>query len=542
VEAAGDSANSARGKPIWRTWENWRASQAFRHQPSVAGRSAARLPLAAVLLACLYLPSLNTRFDFIDDGNLVYPSAAMPLGQRLGLVWHKIAANYQHLGPFRPVLWVHWEAQAELFRAHPVAWRAGRLVWTALAATVLLWLLRELGIRPGAAVLAAALAMWNPYRNEIWTSLTLSEGVAMPYALLVLVCAVRAARSRRPWKWDFAGSLCLLAALGCKNTFAALVPAQLLLRLLASGLPLREAWRCHARRAVLLTLPLLLPVVHFIIFNLGWHPGQYRLGPSWAQLSGMLRTIGGAMSLGFVGPGLVLAALVVTLHPRSSADRGPWACLRTVWQRHRVTCVAALALLVCGTATYLLSSGVAGRYSMPAVWGADLAVAVLFAELGAVRATTWRRLAYGIFGCGLVAVAVANVGRQDRFAARAALLWRALEHVAAEAPPNACVAWVDGPALNVEEGIHFAWHLQARGRDDVTLRLFDEDGRPLSRPEIPGSERQPSLLVSGTPIQPPGGPWRRVRDFSAFYWAGQRRYDCYLWQTAAPDRPGCAAP
>ena len=33
--------------------------------------------------------------------------------------------------------------------------------------------------------------MWNPYRNEIWTSLTLSEGVAMPYALAGL-CWARA--------------------------------------------------------------------------------------------------------------------------------------------------------------------------------------------------------------------------------------------------------------------------------------------------------------------------------------------------------------
>src|SRR2546421_12935948 len=71
--------------------------------------------LGAVLLPCLYLPTLATRFDFIDDGNLVYPSDPMPLGERLGLVWDKVVANYEHLGPFRPVLWAHWETQAELF-------------------------------------------------------------------------------------------------------------------------------------------------------------------------------------------------------------------------------------------------------------------------------------------------------------------------------------------------------------------------------------------------------------------------------------------
>src|SRR5207237_6859133 len=95
--------------------------------PDPAGPAARRFPawvlLGAVLLAGLYLPTLGTRFDFIDDGNLVYPSSAMPPVQRLALVWEKIVGNYRHLGPFRPVLWAHWETEAELFRANPVAWR-----------------------------------------------------------------------------------------------------------------------------------------------------------------------------------------------------------------------------------------------------------------------------------------------------------------------------------------------------------------------------------------------------------------------------------
>ena len=57
--------------------------------------------LGAFLIPLIYLPTLGTRFDFIDDGNLVYPAPPMPLGERLGLVWQKIAANYEHLGPFR---------------------------------------------------------------------------------------------------------------------------------------------------------------------------------------------------------------------------------------------------------------------------------------------------------------------------------------------------------------------------------------------------------------------------------------------------------
>src|SRR5262249_10516064 len=146
-------------------------------------------------LAAAYLPTLATPFDFVDDGNLVYPDPPTAAAGYAHVWWSKVQANYEHLGPFRPTLWVHWELFANLFGGDPVAWRVMRLIWTGLAAGMLLWLFRTLGLHPVAALLAGALAMWNPYRNEIWTSLTLSEGVAMPYALFALVAARKAATS-----------------------------------------------------------------------------------------------------------------------------------------------------------------------------------------------------------------------------------------------------------------------------------------------------------------------------------------------------------
>ena len=126
---------------------------------------------------------------------------------------------------------------------------------------MLLWLMRELRLHPVAALVAGAAAMWNPYRNEIWTSLTLAEGVAMPYALFALVAARKAGAARRSWAWDAAAVLALLAALGCKNIFVALVPAMLALRLWPDGVTLRDGcggtgcgrrrtccrWRCRRR-------------------------------------------------------------------------------------------------------------------------------------------------------------------------------------------------------------------------------------------------------------------------------------------------------
>ena len=182
--------------------------------------------VGAGLLSCVYLPTLNMPFDFIDDGNLVYPAGPMPLEQRVELVWQKIVANYQDLGPFRPTLWAHWTVEAELFHGNPVYWRLARLLWVGLAAGMMLWLMRELRIHPVAALCAAAVVMWNPYRNEIWTSLSLAEGVAMPYALLAL-------RLRRPRGSEFA-----VVGLGsCRR------------RLCTDGLRLQEHFRGTGSRA-----------------------------------------------------------------------------------------------------------------------------------------------------------------------------------------------------------------------------------------------------------------------------------------------------
>ena len=89
-------------------------------------------------------------------------------------------------------------------------------------------------------------------------------------------------------------------------------------------------------------------------------------------------------------------------------------------------------------------------------------------------------------------VLAASLGKQLRFQARAQLLWQTLEAVESEAPPGATIAWVCGDprhgGLDVEEGIHFRWHLQARGRTDLEVALVDSAGEPLRRVELTPSE------------------------------------------------------
>jgi hypothetical protein len=413
---------------------------------------------------------------------------------------------------------------------------------------MLLWLMRELGIRPGAALLAAAVAMWNPYRNEIWTSLTLAEGVAMPYALLALVCAVRAARSPRPWPWDLIGVSCVLVALGCKNTFAALVPAQVLLRVAPGGTDWLAGWRRHGRRACLLALTLLLPAGHFLCFKLNWHPGQYEPpGPTLAHLGRFLRSLGGAISLDFLAAGLALSviALAAARHQHAASPvAGPSA--EPPWRAYRGALVAGLALLVGGIGVYLPMGAVSGRYTMPAVWGVDLALAVLFSALIAAPRTRWKPAAYVGLGAGLLAVAVANIGKQDKFAARARLLGEALAWVEREAAAGARVAWVgqsepspadagraDRLCLDVAEGVHFCWHLHARGRRDVLVGVVDDHGQPQPRRELQVLPDCPAIVVTAGPTPPAfltsaEGPWQ-VRPFHVPDWGGRRQYDCYIW-------------
>lgn len=506
------------------------AARADGATPVARWRFAPWLVVAgALVIPCVYLPTLATPFDFIDDGNLVYAAPPMALGERVALAWEKVVANYEHLGPFRPVLWVHWEIAAELFGGDPVRWRTARMVWSGLAVAALLALLRELGVRPLPALFAAALSFWNPYRNEIWTSLTLSEGVAMPYALVGLWCAARAGRSRVAWPWEVASALGVLMALGCKNVFAALVPVQMYLRVYAHSERGERSPRCArvaASRACLMALTLLLPIGHYIYYRLNWHTGQYPPGgPSLAQLGRMLRALPGAMSVDFLGAGLALALGAVVAAKWSGAVLGVG--------RYRVACVAGLLLVLCGIMVYLPIPAMSGRYTMPAVWGLDLILAAFLSVLAEVPAVRCRRLAgVGLAG-GLAVVIGANVGRQDKFAARAEVLWQAVETVERAAGPRTSVAWLSGPALNVEEGIHFRWHLLARGRGDVAVQLFDEHGQPEVRCELPtgGRGRPEGWAVTGVPQPPPGGPWSLRQSFRQDYWVGRRHYECYLWSS-----------
>jgi hypothetical protein len=442
------------------------------------------LPAAALLLAAGFLPTVAAPFDFADDGNLVYPAPAGTA--HVERWWDRVTDNVRHLGPFRPAVWAHWELTANAVGADPVAWRTLRLLWCGLAAAAMLWLMAELGVPPPAAVLATAAGTWNPVRAEVWVSLTLAEGVAMPFAVGALAAAARG-RMHPGW-WDAAAVGGLLVALGCKTTFAAIVPAMLVLR--RPGVGLIAAYLA----------PLGLVAVHLGYFWANWHPGQYPVpGPTWDQTARVLGWLRGASGLDCLGVGVALSVFV-TLRTGGSLPSFEGGVR------------AALLTLVCGSAAYLPVGIMAARYTLPAAWGFDLLLAALLCRLFAAPDSRMKQLALAALAVGLLALLVATVGRQEKATARNRLLWQALHHVEATAPANARVEWAAD--LPPEEGIHFAWHLRHRGRPDIVVSL-----EGVRRVELPPADRPADLrLTSAAPA--PG--WRRDDEFGVRYRLGRR--------------------
>ena len=429
-------------------------------------------------------------------------------------------------------------------------WRLARLLWATLAAAAMLTLMLELRIRPPAAIAATAVAMWAPEQSEVWHALTLSEGVAMPYALMGLICAARAARSARPLGWDVGGALFVLAALGCKNTFAAIVPAQMMLRVAPDPRDLREAWRRHGRSALFLASTLLLPLGHFALTGSGWHSGQYATGaPLPGQFSAMIRGV--AKEAAFLLLPLALSVLALLAwgstrirEAESQSRTGLMAAaaegLGPLLQEYRGACVTGLLLLTAGIAIYIpvRLHNPGGRYSIPAAWGGDLWVAALLSTLfQAPAARIWKRAAYAALGLGIGALALANLAHQSKFAARARCLWQALELVEHRAAPNSCIGWLYGPGLARGEGIHFAWHLRARGNTlrmaliDTNSGRLDPDDRLRDLGDVAAC-RHPDILVSAAPAPPAGFGASAIGAVQTLYWFGTHRFTCYVWRPA----------
>jgi hypothetical protein len=105
--------------------------------------------LASVLISALFLPTLATPFDFSEDGCLVYRDIFhVRYDNFCTAVMRQTISEFQHTGPFRPVVWAHWYASSLIHGHNALAYRMERLICCAIAAFCFLLLLREFNINP----------------------------------------------------------------------------------------------------------------------------------------------------------------------------------------------------------------------------------------------------------------------------------------------------------------------------------------------------------------------------------------------------------
>jgi hypothetical protein len=256
----------------------------------------------------------------------------------------------------------------------------------------------------------------------------------------------------------------------------------------------------------------------------------------------MVKSVAGAVSLVYVLPCLGLVAFLAwrdskrqSAQHQESNDAENWTWTEA-WQVYRPAIFAGFILLTLGIGIYAPIGGVAGRYTIPAVWGLDLWLGVVLMLL--VEHKSWRNLrarstARLCFAGCLLLLAVINVGKQGRYAARADVLWQALEFIEQRGPCRVVwagtpVAAYQRPPLGESEGVHFQWHLEGRGHTDCPVQFVNcQQLTPPPARVSPGSP--PTFAISGTPDEPRQQGWRLVKEFRSSYWLGWRNFHCFVW-------------
>lgn len=460
------------------------------------------LILGSVLIPAIYIPMLWSPFDCTEDSCIVYP----PEGTFPTNLFHAVASSTLHefktTGPFRPVTWAHWHAAAGLFGPDPVARRVARLVWCGFATATLLLLLTEFGTQPGAALLVAAFVQWNPFRSEIWISLAMPEAYAMPYAMLALVCALRASRAVHQQRWDAAGVILLLLCLGIKNVFIALIPPLVWLRLMAGSRP----WRLQMGGAVCYLALSILPIIHFVWLKIAPTPEQYTIRWSVLNVLHFGRALYSTFAIGVTWPALLLLFVLVPLREL---------------KRFRVELIAAGLLFLAGFIVYLPIPMMYSRYTMPSVWGLDLLLA-LSLTVALSAPLVFHRLTVGVLFVMLLVIGWRGLLRQDEIIMRNRLNWQALLDLEqrAEQGTSVAVVYPSGTTtfrdISQGEAFHLVTHLRMRGRSRAEL-------------QITTTPQDATLLLAGERFDP-GSGYNLVREFRAERTLFGSTHRCRLWR------------
>jgi len=159
-------------------------------------------------------------------------------------------AELEGAGAFRPVFW--FTAQ---FSGSPIS-VAMIAVFTAGS---FVWFLRRLSVDVPIAMFLLLVSLWHPLHDALWNRLNVAECLALPFALLALGCAQKAASAKSVRIWDCAWIGFAVLALFTRNSFVGIIPAAVLLRLGPDEIASRGAgFFQHYRGAVLCGAMLLL--------------------------------------------------------------------------------------------------------------------------------------------------------------------------------------------------------------------------------------------------------------------------------------------
>lgn len=423
--------------------------------------AALLLPIAVM---SIYAGSLAIPFDFEDDGLVIYHDAPKTdLSNRLQETWQRTLADLESRGPFRPVYWAYFDLQDYWFGADVYQWRIARLCLLGVTSFLMFRLCFELGLPALPSAAAVCVGLIAPMRSSVWYHFAFGEGIGVPMAVLALIAACRAARSRWWFLWDLVGIAALSVALLTKNVFVAVLPAQLLLRAWSDDLAILPCIRRNWFGLILLALPLALPVGHFLYFQQAVHGhSEYQVtAPGLEQFQRMARGVLLAGGADFLGAGFILAGLAMLFEP--AARRGAFRSRRAI--------AAGALLLLTGIAVYMPVIGArnpAGRYTLPAALGMDLWIACIFAGVAAISRPLLRGLVAGALILGSTALLGHNVYQQVEFAGRTEALWQLTGWLKENAKPGSAVI-IGEDAMTAGELSHLGGHLRGIGRGDLRL-------------------------------------------------------------------------
>jgi len=420
--------------------------------------------LCALLITAPLSITVFFPFDFVDDGCLVYRESP-GIAKR---VMEKTISEFHTRGPFRPMTWLHWELQAELFDQNAFMHRLARLGLAFLTAWLMMIFFNQMGCSNLPSAVASSILMLTPYRGEIWLSLGLTEAFFLPYCMLSLISTIRASQSHKLTIWDMVSWVSATAAIACKNTSVAIIPALLLLRAWPVG-ALFQPWNVRGPLCFLAS-PAVFFIAHLIAFKLDTTPKEYSTSlPGLGHFLAWARALSRASALEFIGPGLLIIVFSIFF-----ARRHP-----PMGQGIRRIFATSLLLIFFGVGVHIPINGVSGRYSAIPGIGLDLIIGFAIQNSLDSKLSTISKWGLGLVMAGILVALATDLNKGLKQSNRSLLLWEVVGYVENHFDTQSQCQWLaeskpEKNNLGKSEGIHMGWHLKNRGIYQGSFKTCDD--------------------------------------------------------------------